>query len=65
MIGGILCFGVSFYFLAIFVTELITMLTFSGIYADVLVSLWTLLPGVVLLFSGIRLTMVQQKRGSF
>jgi len=62
MIGGILCFGLSFYFLALMVTGLTDALTFNGVYAEVLISLWLLLPAVVLLFSGIRLVMVQQKR---
>jgi len=65
MIGGILCFGLSFYFLAIMVTGLVDAMTFNGIYADVLLSLWGLLPAVVLFFAGVRLIMVQQKRRSF
>ena len=65
MVGAILIFGLCFYFLAIFVAGLVDALTFDGSYAEVLLSLFAILPAVVLFFAGVRLIMVQQKRKVF
>ena len=62
-IGAIILFGLCFYFLGLLVTALTDEITFSGGYADAMLYMWAALPAVVLFFSGIRLVMVQQKRG--
>ena len=62
-IGAIICFGLVFYFLALIVIAFIDLIAFEGSYASALLSLWAILPAVVLFFSGVRLVMVMQKRG--
>jgi hypothetical protein len=59
--AAIICFGLSFFFLGLMVTAFTDLISFEGSYATVLLSLWAILPAVVLLFSGIRLIMVKQK----
>jgi len=62
-LGAIIIFGLCFYFLALLITALTDIIPFEGDYANAILTLWVALPAVVLLFSGIRLIMVQQKRG--
>ena len=62
-IGALICFGLAFYFLAMMITIFTDLIPFEGLYASALMSLWLALPAIVLFFSGIRLVMVQQKRG--
>jgi len=62
-LGAIICFGLAFYFLGLMVTIFTDLIAFEGTYATALMSLWLALPAIVLFFSGIRLIMVQQKRG--
>ena len=67
-LGAIICFGLCFYFLGIMVTGLLDMIPMtttyvSSAYPNALMSMWAALPAVVLFFGGIRLVMVQQKRG--
>jgi len=45
------------------ITALTDIIPFTGSYATAMLSLWAALPAVVLFFSGIRLIMVQQKKG--
>ena len=52
-----------FYFLGMMVTGMIELITFEGQYAAVMTILWGALPAIVLFFTGIRLVMVQQKKG--
>jgi len=56
-------FGMAFYFFNIVLFGFMEYLAFEGDYASALLSLWAALPAVVLFFTGIRLIMVQQKRG--
>lgn len=62
-VAAIIVFGIMFYFLAIMITGVVDIITFEGQYASVITILWGALPAVVLFTTGIRLIMVQQKRG--
>jgi len=62
-IAAIVVFGLSFYFFGILLVGLYTEMEFGGTYAGILTSLWAALPAIVLFSAGIRLMMVQQKRG--
>lgn len=63
-VGAIICFGLAFYFMALTVSTFVDLLgNFDGIYASILLRLWSALPAFILFFAGIRLVMVQQKRG--
>ena len=61
-IGIIFSFGFMFYFLALCVTQLTTDLPISSVFFTALLSLWSALPGVVLLRQGIKLIRDNQKR---
>ena len=61
--GAIILFGLSFYFLNISYTTFRSFLSGDSYFFPALHLLWTVLPGVVLLFAGIRLVMVMHKQG--
>ncbi len=61
-IAAIIVFGLFFFFAGITITALMDVVPFTGEWPAVLISLWGALPAVVLLFTGIRLVMVMQRR---
>ena len=62
-VGALICFGMCFYILGTMLTGMTDLIPFDGIYPSALMTLWMVLPAVVLFFGGIKLVMVQQKRG--
>jgi len=46
------------------ISGIMDFISFEGSYASAMLTLWAALPAVVLLFTGIRLVMVQQKKVS-
>ena len=60
--GIIFSFGLFFFFLNLCVTELNSDISTSSIFFTALLSIWSALPGVVLLRQGIKLVRDNQKR---
>ena len=62
-IAGIILFGLSFFFLDMMLNTLMeTVVTPTHVMFSAMLWLFSILPGIVLFSSGIRLIMVNQKR---
>lgn len=59
----IICFGFTFYFLNLTFSELTTAIPTTGAFFAAMLTLWSALPGIVLLRSGVKMVMTLQKRG--
>jgi len=62
---AVIIFGLAFYFLDVTLVAFVSLVPFEGDYASAMLSMWAILPAVVLFFAGIRLVMVMQKRTTY
>ena len=61
-VASIFLGGLTFFFFALFIDELLVEIPTSGVYFNALMALFTGIPAIVLFRSGIKLVMHMQKK---